>query len=190
MRARLTRGDPAPDVTVLDPDGRIVRLADGWRAGPTALLFIRHFGCPYCQIALRELAREQAAIEALGARVVAVAIGEPEHALRFGRKAAPNVDLVVSPDTSAHRAFGMRRALPWEFAHPRAVVRGVQLAARGILPGMPTGDPFLLPGTFVVDRAGRVVYARYAADVSDNPDWDALRAAVAAAAAPGTPAAP
>ncbi|MCC7019852.1 MAG: AhpC/TSA family protein [Ardenticatenales bacterium] len=181
MRARLGPGDPAPDVTVLDAEGGLVRLADRWPDGPTALLFIRHFGCPYCQIALRELAAERPALEALGARVVAVAIGEPEHAVRFGRKAAPGVDVLVSPDTSAHRAFGMRRALPWEFVHPRAVARGVRLAAQGILPRVPTGDPFLLPGTFVIDRAGRVRYARYAADVSDNPDWGALRAAVAAA---------
>ncbi len=170
---------------MLDPDGAAVALASLWPAGPTALLFIRHFGCPYCQIALRELAAERAGLEALGAQVVAVAIGEPVHAATFGRKQAPGVALYVSPDTAAHRAFGLRRGLPWEVVNPRTVARGTRLAAQGILPRVPTGDPFLLPGTFVVDRAGRVAYARYAADVSDNPDWAELRAAVAAAVSSG-----
>lgn len=182
MRARLVAGDTAPDAAVLDPDGGQTRLASLWPAGPTALLFVRHFGCPYCQIALRELAAERAALASLGAQVVAVAIGEPVHAATFGRKVAPGVTLFVSPDTSAHRAFGLRRGRPWEVVNVRTVIRGTQLAARGILPRPPTGDPFLLPGTFVVDRTGRITYARYAADVSDNPDWTALHRAVAAAA--------
>lgn len=182
MGARLVPGDAAPDAVVLDPDGGAVRLAALWPAGPTALLFIRHFGCPYCQIALRELAAERSTLASLGAQVVAVAIGEPVHAATFGRKVAPGVTLFVSPDTAAHRAYGLRRGRPWEVVNVRTVVRGTQLAARGILPRVPTGDPFLLPGTFVIDRTGRVTYARYAADVSDNPDWTALRAAVTAAA--------
>ncbi|MFN8423802.1 MAG: hypothetical protein U0470_10635 [Anaerolineae bacterium] len=69
--------------------------------------------------------------------------------------------------------------------NPATVTRGFALAAAGILPRVPTGDPFLLPGTFVVDRAGRRGDARYAADVSDNPDWGALRAALAAATVEG-----
>lgn len=183
--ARLSAGDAAPDAVVYGPDGRPIRLGAIWADGPTALLFIRHFGCPYCQIALRELATEQAAFEADGGRVVAVAIGQPEHIERFGRPVAPGATLYVGRGTQAHRRFGLRRALPWQLVNPATVTRGFALAAAGILPRVPTGDPFLLPGTFVVDRAGRVAYARYAADVSDNPDWGALRAALAAATGSG-----
>ena len=37
-------GDPAPNVRVLDTDGREVDLAAWWKRGPAVLAFLRHFG--------------------------------------------------------------------------------------------------------------------------------------------------
>jgi peroxiredoxin len=37
-------GDPAPDVTVLDTQGKPVTLSEYWRDGPILLTFLRHFG--------------------------------------------------------------------------------------------------------------------------------------------------
>lgn len=41
---RLAPGDRAPDVTVLDAQGRPVALSEIWRRGPVVLTFLRHFG--------------------------------------------------------------------------------------------------------------------------------------------------
>lgn len=40
----LRPGDPAPDLSLPDADGRPVQLSSLWRAAPLALVFIRHFG--------------------------------------------------------------------------------------------------------------------------------------------------
>lgn len=37
-------GEPAPDVPVLDQEGREVRLSSFWRDRPAVLAFLRHFG--------------------------------------------------------------------------------------------------------------------------------------------------
>jgi peroxiredoxin len=37
-------GDPAPDVEVLDPQGRPVRLSTLWVERPVVLVFLRHYG--------------------------------------------------------------------------------------------------------------------------------------------------
>jgi peroxiredoxin len=37
-------GSPAPDATFGAAAGGVVRLSDFWRAKPTILLFLRHFG--------------------------------------------------------------------------------------------------------------------------------------------------
>ena len=37
-------GQPAPDAAFLDRAGRASRLSDFWRAQPTVLVFLRHFG--------------------------------------------------------------------------------------------------------------------------------------------------
>jgi peroxiredoxin len=40
----LDPGRSAPDAILQDADGRDVRLSDLWRAGPSVLVFLRHFG--------------------------------------------------------------------------------------------------------------------------------------------------
>lgn len=42
--AKLKQGDAAPDATVLDENGREVRLSSLWQDGPVVLVFLRHFG--------------------------------------------------------------------------------------------------------------------------------------------------
>ena len=37
-------GEPAPDASFASRDGGVHRLSDFWRARPTILLFLRHFG--------------------------------------------------------------------------------------------------------------------------------------------------
>ncbi len=41
---RLTPGDRAPDLTLLDVKGETAILSDHWTDGPTVLTFLRHFG--------------------------------------------------------------------------------------------------------------------------------------------------
>jgi hypothetical protein len=40
----LERGDRAPNVTVLDAEGRSLDLSAFWADGPVLLTFLRHFG--------------------------------------------------------------------------------------------------------------------------------------------------
>ncbi len=37
-------GEPAPDVTVIDPQDREVALSSFWEERPAVLAFLRHFG--------------------------------------------------------------------------------------------------------------------------------------------------
>jgi hypothetical protein len=41
---RLAVGQTAPDALIYDTSGRAVPLSGMWRAGPTVLTFLRHFG--------------------------------------------------------------------------------------------------------------------------------------------------
>jgi peroxiredoxin len=40
----LKKGDTAPDLSLADSGGEIVRLSELWRRGPLVLIFLRHFG--------------------------------------------------------------------------------------------------------------------------------------------------
>src|SRR5688572_14921078 len=53
----LTVGEPAPDVTVTDADGKPVRLLDLAKRGPILLVFYRGGWCPTCNFQIHELAK-------------------------------------------------------------------------------------------------------------------------------------
>jgi hypothetical protein len=50
----------------------------------------------------------------------------------------------------------------------------------GLIPEAPTGDVRMLPGTFIVDRQGRVQFAHYSKHAGDHPEISTLLKATAA----------
>jgi peroxiredoxin len=119
-----------------------------------------------------ELHRE--AIEAAGLQVVAVGLGQPKHARRFGDKLAPSVACVTNEEPALHATYGVERGNVLRMVAPDAVLAGAKAAARGHTQGTATGDTQRLPGTFIVDAAGIVRYAYYGKHAGDNPDLDKL----------------
>ena len=51
----LKFNDAAPDVSVLDTDGKPVQLSKFWKKQTLVLAFTRHFGCPQCKEMVDEL---------------------------------------------------------------------------------------------------------------------------------------
>jgi peroxiredoxin len=65
-------GDMMPLFVLPDENGHLVGLEGLLKQGPVVVTFHRGHWCPYCRIAINTLARAQARIEALGARIVAI----------------------------------------------------------------------------------------------------------------------
>lgn len=119
-----------------------------------------------------ELHREE--IEAAGLRVVAVGLGQPKHARRFGDKLAPSVECVTNESPELHATFGIERANLLRLVAPDAIKAGARAASRGHVQGEATGDTQRLPGTFIVDESGIIRYAHYGKFAGDNPELPAL----------------
>jgi hypothetical protein len=115
-----------------------------------------------------ELHREE--IEAAGLRIVAVGIGRPEHARRFGGRLAPGVDCVTHEEPELHATFGIEQGNLLRLVAPDAIAAGAQAATRGHTQGTATGDTRRLTATFIVDAAGIVRYAYYGKHAGDHPD--------------------
>lgn len=110
-------------------------------------------------------------------------MGEPKHARHFCGKLAPRLQCLTDSGTAAYAAYGLRQAGRGELASLELAKAAVRATAAGFLPGQPTGDVKMLPGTFIVDRTGIVRYAYYSAHAGDHPPIaDLLRALEAEAA--------
>jgi peroxiredoxin len=121
-------------------------------------------------------AREQLRQE--GGDVVSVFMYRPEPTRNFCRQRGVDLECLGDPEREAYRAVGLERGGPKELYHPRAGARLVRAALKGAVAGKPEGDTRQMPGTFVVGRDGRVVFAHYNRDQSDNPDTEEVLEAV------------
>lgn len=126
-------------------------------------------------------AREE--IRAAGGDVVTVFQYRAEPTRNFCRRRQVDLDCYGDPEREAYAAVGLEEGSLGDYASPKSAKRVVQAATRGHFVGNPKGgDVSQMPGTFVIGPDGRVAFAHYNRESSDNPSNDAVLAAVREAA--------
>lgn len=133
-------------------------------------------------MALREGAGD---IEAAGGRVVAVAQGDPKQAQSLCDRFNVAFPCLADPKLDTYKAFDLKRGSTAEVMGPATWLRGLDAARKGHFVERPQGDPFQLPGTFIIDRQGIVRYAKYARHSADHPKTAELVEALRAMASDG-----
>jgi peroxiredoxin len=100
----------------------------------------------------------------------------------FCRQRGVELECLGDPDLKGYDAVGLERGGVKELASPKVALGALRAARKGQLPGKPEGDTTLMPGTFVVGTDGKVLFAHYNRDQSDNPPMEPVLEAVGAAA--------
>jgi hypothetical protein len=165
------------------------------RRQPTLVVFLRHAGCTFCREALDDIALARDAIEADGAEIVLVHMGEDAQAADFfARYGLEDLPRVADPQRELYRAFNLQRGSAGQLLGPRVWWRGLLAFARGHGVGKLAGDGFQMPGAFLLSD-GIVVRSFRHRRASDRPDYAALTCErpdvdVTDGAAPGGAAAP
>ena len=96
----------------------------------------------------------------------------------FCRQRKVELECLGDPAKEGYDAVGLERGGVKEIASPKVALGALRAASKGQLPGKPEGDRLLMPATFVIGTDGKVRYAHYNADQSDNPPMDAVIEAV------------
>ena len=113
--------------------------------------------------------RERHRFAESGVQVVLVGMGTPAESNAFAAKYDVPFAIVSDPGKMMYRTFDLKRMAPWGFLAPEVVLKGVSAIARGHHMGLPQGDVRQLPGVFVINTAGEIVFSHYAADAADHP---------------------
>jgi peroxiredoxin len=183
----LQVGDSAPSFDLVDQSGRATQLSSFWKERPAVVLFWRHYGCGCGLDRARRLREEWPEFMKRGAAVVIVGQGGPLRALAYAEKyALPPVSILSDDDGRVYEAYGLLegRASQLLFDAPESWLdhdqeTGVSFARERRAQGRPPVDnPWLLPGEFVIDRAGRVVLVYRYNYCEDFPDPRVLYAAL------------
>jgi len=117
---------------------------------------------------------------ARGCSVLVVVQAKPGFLTHYLTRRSYGVAFASDPDRVAYRAFGLERTPLRTFLRPRVLLGYLAGMLRGYAPRKPyRGEDVLqLGGDFVVDQAGRTVFAYRSQNPTDRPAVSRLLAAL------------
>ncbi|MFQ5856411.1 MAG: peroxiredoxin-like family protein [Anaerolineae bacterium] len=180
-------GEPAPDATVQDLEGKPVALSRFWQEKPLLLVFTRQYGCGCGAERAARLKEEYAEYVAAGAEVIAVGQGKPPRSKWYIQHFDLPCVVLSDPECRAYEAFGLVEGQPSQILpdfdwHPGDLENGQRLLEARREMGRPLVDnPWLLPGEFVIDTRGIIRYAHRYQYCEDHPPKINLLAGIKAA---------
>jgi peroxiredoxin len=125
------------------------------------------------------LDRAHEALRSAGGEVVCVFQYRAQPTRNFCRQRHVELECLGDPEREAYDAVGLERGGLRELAPPKIGIAAIRAARHGALVGdAQGGDRRLMPATFVVGTDGRVVFAHYHRDQSDNPSMEPVLDAV------------
>lgn len=153
-------GDTAPDFSLSTLDGQTVTLASLREQGPVAVVVLRGwvgYQCPLCTKQVGDLVNNAQKFNDKGAKVALIypipADSIAQHAQEFaeGKGLPPHILLLTDPDMKFVDAWGLRWNKEGETAYP---------------------------STFVVDREGKIAYAKISSGHGDGAGAEEILAAL------------
>jgi peroxiredoxin len=121
-----------------------------------------------------QLRREKDRFEKAGAGILLVGMGSPAECADFKQKFDIPFDLVSDPEKKLYQVFGLKAMAPWQVLSPALALKGLAAIGRGHGLGKPVGDVRQLPGVFVIDTEGRIVYNRPADNAAGHPSAEEI----------------
>jgi hypothetical protein len=140
--------------------------------GRLFLVFLRHFGCTFCRETMAELSVKRAAVESRGFKIVLVHMVDSQIADEILEiYDLGNISHISDKHQHLYKSYGLGKTTARSlFGVPnwwRAFIAGL---LKGHLVGKPSGDPFQMPGVFVLERNKLLNKFTYKY-VSDLPDF-------------------
>ena len=97
-------------------------------------------------------------------------MGTPPESAEFATKFNVDFPIVADPEKNLYRKFELKQLATLGFFSPRLALKAVAAITDGYGIGMPKGDIRQLPGTFVINTAGNIVFSHYSSNPADHPD--------------------
>jgi peroxiredoxin len=129
-----------------------------------------------------QLRSRKAEFEKAGARVVLVGMGTPAECTAFLQELDIPFAMIADARQTLYRQFHLKRMSALGVLSPTVALKGIAAVARGSGIGKPVGDILQLPGVFVIDSGGRIIFSHQPAGPADHAAPDAILKALAGTA--------
>jgi peroxiredoxin len=125
-----------------------------------------------------QLRRNKNSFAKARAQVVLVGMGTPSESAEFAAKFNVPFPIVADPQKKLYRKFELKQMATLGFFSPSLALKGVAAIVGGHGIGMPQGDVRQLPGVFIIDTAGQIVFSHFSSNPADHPDSKTILAAL------------
>jgi peroxiredoxin len=161
----LKAGDHAPAFELPDGDGMLWRSEDLLRGGPVAIVFFRGRWCAYCNAQLSALREIHPQIAEAGASLVAISPQTQKHSYMTRDMHKLRFPVLSDAGNQVARKFGLVYRLSPEM---QAMYESIMTK----LPGYNGDQSWELPlaATYVVQKDGKILWARVDADWRKRPE--------------------
>lgn len=168
-------GDTIPDFSIQTPWKRET-LADLVHGKPTMLLFLRYYGCPLCQLDLRNLAQNYEAIQKVGGQAAVVLQSDPANlAELLGDETAVPFPVICDPEMELYQKLAVWPAAGYqELMGPKLMSKMTEVSRQGIEHGAYEGNEMQLPGAIAVDGSLNVIWVHYGKGLGDTPEVEEI----------------
>jgi peroxiredoxin len=180
--AKLSAGDRFPDFPVFTAKDAEIQTSELLKkAEKTIFWVLRYVGCTSCRYDIHLIKENYQKFIDKNAQVVVVLQSPPETIKADLAGDEVPYEIVSDPAQRFYKRFGIEAADTKEGLRPPASdaaglakvqAKSEKVKASGFVHGKYEGDEFQLPAFFIVDSAGKVLYAHYAAYIADMPTVD------------------
>lgn len=158
-----------PDFEILAADGKKMMLSSVYKKNEhTLLLFLRYYGCTLCQLDLKTYKEVYDAFSARKTEIIIVLQSKPATISASG--AAFPFIIACDPEQKQFKEFEIVPAKNMLGMLSLKLLPKIKRAkAAGLEHGAYEGEEKQLPAAFLMDHTGRVIYQRYAKNLTDLP---------------------
>ncbi len=169
----LAVGSSIPNVTITDSAGESVSLKSLHKDGPVVLVFFRGGWCPFCTKHTQELIKIYPRLKELGAGLVGISPDNPKSSSENVTKNLISFPILSDPDVAAAKAFGLAFMVDDQTLEKyKGYGIDLERASGRDHHALP------IPAVYIVDKAGKIVFAHRDADYCQRLDSKTIVAEV------------
>lgn len=158
-----------PDVNVQMSTGEELPLSSLYARERLALVFLRHLGCIFCREHVAQLRRLK------DLNIVFVTLGTIEQTEAFRAKMQSPHRFVCDPEKKLYQHFELPKGGLTQMISPQVFVRAIGATLQGHRNQSSGGDPLQMPGVFIIDTDGQIVWQHSARHAADNPSPEEIQ---------------
>lgn len=139
----------------------------------TLLAFLRHYGCMFGREMVRDIRAATKTIAGFPTPLF-VGLGDADETTEYMKPTWPEAPVICDPDRVLFNAFELGRGSVMQMFGPSVWACHLRASFKGNFFGRFVGDPWIMPGVFVVDRARTIRYKHDFRHHGDHPNWSKI----------------